>query len=157
MLRKLFKIEIHSVCARLEYTLCMERMFGGDFGKIEVGNSYFSVLIILIFIAIEVSFLVWGKGETWWNVNFRKINESWCHVENFTWERTKLVTMGTTVSGIKRAEKGLTYFRPWREYEVWKWVVVVIAINLLKWKWIGPFGWGRRWEEETWFSCLSLG
>lgn len=63
-------------------------------------------------------------------MNFREINESWCHVENFTWERTKLVTMGTTVSGIKRAEKGMTYFRPQREYEVWTWVVVVIAIHL---------------------------
>ena len=120
------------------------------------GNSYFSVLI-LIFIPIEVSFLVWGKGETWWNVNFRKINEAWCHVETFTWERTKLVPMGTTVSGIKRAEKGLTYFRPRREYEVWTWVVEVIAIHLLKWKWIGPFGWGRGERKRHDLLALVLG
>lgn len=44
--------------------------------------------------------------------------KSWCRVENFTWERTKLVTMGKAVSGIRRAEKGLTYFRP-RRKGVW--------------------------------------
>ena len=66
-------------------------------------------------------------------MNFRKINDSWCYAENFTWERTKLVIMRTAVSGIRRAKKGAIYFRPQRKgYGVWKWVAVVISINLLK-------------------------
>lgn len=48
-------------------------------------------------------------------MNFRKINDSRCYAENFTWERTKLVIMGTAVSGIRRAEKGVIYFRPQRK------------------------------------------
>lgn len=51
-------------------------------------------------------------------MNFRKINESWCPVENFTWETTNLVTVGIAVSGVRGAETGLTYFRP-RRKGVW--------------------------------------